>query len=103
MRHAALRSALSAKAADQQIVVIDSLELDAPKTKTMDSVLTNVAAGRTTLILLPERNENVEQSARNLPGVKYLRAQYLNVRDLLAHETILMPRGALDAIEHLLG
>jgi large subunit ribosomal protein L4 len=53
MRHAALRSALSAKAADQQIVVIDSLELDAPKTKTMDSVLTNVAAGRTTLILLP--------------------------------------------------
>ena len=103
MRHAALRSALSVKAADQHIVVLDSLDLESPKTKTMSSILTNVEAANTTLILLPERNDNVEQSARNLPGVKYLRAQYLNVRDLLSHETILMPRGALDAIENLLG
>ena len=103
MRHAALRSALTVKATDAQIIVLDSLELESPRTKSMSSVLTNVNAGRSTLILLPDSNENVERSARNIPGVKYLRAQYLNVRDLLGHELILMPRGALDVIENLLG
>ena len=103
MRHAALRSALSVKAADRHIVVLDTLELESPKTKSMTSVLTNIEAGRSTLILLPASNENVERSARNIPGVKYLRAQYLNVRDLLGHEMILMPRSALEVIESLLG
>jgi large subunit ribosomal protein L4 len=103
MRHAALRSALSVKAADQHIVVLDKLEFDSAKTKEMSSVLTNVEAGRSTLVLLPEHNDNVERSVRNIDGVKYLRAQYLNVRDLLGYDTILMPRGALDVIETLLG
>jgi large subunit ribosomal protein L4 len=103
MRHAALRSALSVKAADNHIVVLDTLELDAPKTKTMNSVLTNLQARPATLVLLPAHNENVERSIRNIEGVMYLRAQYVNVRDLLGHETILMPRGALEVIESLLG
>ena len=103
MRHAALRSALSVKAADNHIVVLDTLELDAPKTKTMNSVLTNIQAMPKTLVLLPAHNENVERSIRNIDGVMYLRAQYVNVRDLLGHETIIMPKGALEVIESLLG
>jgi large subunit ribosomal protein L4 len=103
MRHAALRSALSVKAADNHIVVLDMLELDAPRTKAMNSVLTNIQAMPKTLVLLPAHNENVERSIRNIDGVMYLRAQYVNVRDLLGHETIIMPKGALEVIESLLG
>lgn len=102
MRHAALRSALSVKAADQHIVVLDKLEFDSAKTKEMSSVLNNVEVGRSTLVLLPERNDNVERSVRNITGVTYLRAQYLNIRDLLGHDTLLIPRSALDVIENML-
>jgi large subunit ribosomal protein L4 len=103
MRHAALRSALSVKAADNQIVVVDNLEFASAKTKEMSAVLNSIEAGATTLVLLPERNDQVEQATRNLDGVTYLRANYLNIRDLLNHETLLIPRGALDVIETLLG
>ena len=103
MRHAALRSALSIKAADNQIVVLDALALDAPKTKAIASMLSSLGVDSSALILLPERNENVERSIRNLDDVAYLRAQYLNIRDLMRFETVLMPKSALDVIEGMLG
>jgi large subunit ribosomal protein L4 len=107
MRRAALRSALSAKVAEDQIVVVDDLAMEAPKTKEIVQVLANLGleAGETSgrvLILLPERNELVEKSARNLPWVKTLRASYLNVRDLLGYDHVLMPKGALEVIESIL-
>ncbi len=103
MRRAALRSALSVKAADGQIIVVDRLALEAPKTKDMRAALNVLAGEARTLILLPQRDENVERSVRNLPNVKYLRAQYLNIRDLLGYELVLMPLGALDVIKGFLG
>jgi len=103
MRRAALRSALSAKAAEEQIVVVDALEIEAPKTKELTRVLDSVGLDRRVLILLPERNESVERSARNLPQVKTLRASYLNVRDLLGYDQVLVPMGALQVIEGILG
>ena len=103
MRHAALRSALSVKAADNSIVVLDQLTMDKPSAKTMAAVLTNAKTGRKTLVLLPERDENVELSIRNLDNATYLRAQYLNIRDLLSYETVLLPKSALDTIDILLG
>jgi large subunit ribosomal protein L4 len=103
MRHAALRSALSVKAADNSIVVLDQLTMEKPSAKTMASVLTNAKTGRKTLVLLPERDENVELSIRNLDNATYLRAQYLNIRDLLSYETVLLPKRALDTIDILLG
>jgi large subunit ribosomal protein L4 len=103
MRRAALRSALSVKAQAQQIVVLDKLEMDAPKTKTLSAVLDALAAPSSALVLLPEKNENVEKSARNLPDVKYLRAQYLNIRDLFGYEIVVMPMGALQVIQGILG
>jgi len=103
MRHAALRSALSVKAADNQIVVLDALVLDAPKTKAVADMLRNLDIDRSALILLSEGNPTVERSIRNLDGVQYLRAQYLNVRDLLGANTVVVPQSALGAIDRLLG
>jgi len=103
MRRAALRSALSVKAQAQQIVVLDKLELDAPKTRALSAMLDALAIPSSALVLLPEKNENVEKSVRNLPDVKYLRARYLNIRDLFGYETVVMPMGALQVIQGILG
>ena len=103
MRRAALCSALSVKATEDQIVVLDALEMEVPKTKEMLAVLRSLGLDRRVLILLPERNETVERSARNLPQVKTLRASYLNVRDLLEYDHVLMPLGALQVVEGILG
>ena len=103
MRRAALRSALSAKAVENQIVVLDTLKVNAPKTKEIVTVLGNLGLGERVLILLPERDEMLENSARNLPQVKTLRASYLNIRDLLGCDHVLMPLGALQVIESILG
>lgn len=103
MRRAALRSALSAKAAEKQIVVVDALELDSPKTAMMAQALGNLGVETSALILLPARDVNVEKSVRNLAGAKTLRANYLNVRDLLTYDTLVLPLRALDVIKSYLG
>jgi large subunit ribosomal protein L4 len=103
MRRLALRAALSAKAADQQIVVLDELALEAPKTKQMLQVLGALKLDSSVLILLPAKDAAVEMSARNLPRVKTLLANYLNVRDLLGYDYVLMPKGSLAVIESILG
>ena len=104
MRQAALRSALSAKAAAQQVVVVDELRMDAPKTKEIVATLRRMSAdqGRT-LVLLAERNSSVELSVRNLATARTLRAQYLNVRDLLNSDTLVLPLASVEAIDTLLG
>jgi large subunit ribosomal protein L4 len=103
MHRAALRAALSVKAQEDQIVVVETLDLDAPKTKLMVSALEALGMDGSVLLLLPERDELVERSARNLPQVKILNANYLNIRDLLSYDKILMPRDALQVIERILG
>jgi large subunit ribosomal protein L4 len=103
MRRAALRSALSVKVAEKQIVVIDGLEMKEPKTKDMIKALERLGLDRRVLILLPDRNEAVEKSVRNLPQVKTLQASYLNIRDLLGYDHVLMPVGALEVIQGMLG
>jgi large subunit ribosomal protein L4 len=103
MRRSALRSALSAKAANEQIIVLDELSFDEPKTVEMLELLDNLEVAGSAVVLLPERNENVEKSARNLPDIKTLRANYLNIRDLLGHNFIIMPKDVLSVIEGFLG
>ena len=103
MRRAALRSALSVKAENGDVVVLDEVSLNTPKTKEMMSLVDNVARGNSALLLLAQRNENVEKSARNLEDVKTLRAGYLNIRDLLRYDTLVMPLGSLDVIVSVLG
>lgn len=103
MRRLALRSALSVKAAEERIVLLDAIEFEAPKTRTMVDTLHNLSVDSSAVILLTERNENVERSANNLPDVKTLRAQYLNVHDLLKYDYVIMPTGALAVVEEILG
>ena len=103
MRRAALRSALSAKATEGQILVLDVLQMDVPKTKAMAGILSNLGLDASVLILLPERDVAVEKSAHNLPQVKTLRASYLNIADLLGYDRVVMPQGALQIVESILG
>lgn len=103
MRRQALRSALSAKAAEEQIVVVQELAIDTPKTRWMEQVLANLGVDSSALVLLPEKSPPVEMSARNLPDVKTLRAQYLNIRDLFTYDYVIMPLSAIQAIEAYLG
>lgn len=106
MRRAALRSALSVKAAEEGIIVIDELMIEEPKTKLVAATIDKLVGDASVLILIPEKNENsdlVHQSIRNLPRTKILMANYLNVRDLLGYDKVLIPVAALDVIESYLG
>lgn len=103
MRRLAIRSALSVKAAEEQIVLLDSLRMESPRTKDLVALLDSLNIQDSTLILLPARDEAVALSARNLPDVKPLLASYLNVRDLLSYEVLLMPLEALEVIEAIWG
>ena len=103
MRRLALRSALTVKAQAQEIIVLDQLTMDAPRTRDMAAMMDALGVERKALLLLPEANDNVELSARNLPYVKTLRANYLNVRDLLGYNVIVMPQQAIEVIASFLG
>jgi large subunit ribosomal protein L4 len=98
-RRAALRSALSWKLAQEQIHVIESLEVDGFSTKRMVEILTGLGVKeKTLLIVLDAPNPTVEGSARNLPGVDVIRAEGLNVYDVLRHKNLLMTKTAVAAV-----
>ena len=106
MRQAALRSALSAKAADAGIVVVDEIQIDEAKTKLMASVLNGWVGNASALVLMPandESYENVTRVAGNLPDAKILLASYLNVRDLLGYDKVVLPLKTLDVLSAHLG
>jgi large subunit ribosomal protein L4 len=103
MRRLAYRSALSVKAQDGQVVLLDEFQMRAPKTREMLDILDRLAVDSSALILLPQQDKNVEMSVRNIPDVKTVRASYLNVRDLLNYDYLVMPLASLDVIEGILG
>ena len=103
MRRQALRSALSVKVSESQIKVLDAFEMGEPKTKEMLRILEGLGVGSSVLILLPQSDKVVLRSVQNLPKVRTLVAQYLNVRDLLQYDHILMPLASLEVIEGILG
>lgn len=106
MRQAALRSALSAKAADAGLVVVEDLNLAEPKTRLMAEALTKLAGNATVLVLLPEKDQSyqlVTRSADNLTHTKVLLASYLNIRDLFSYDKLVLPVKALDALVANLG
>jgi large subunit ribosomal protein L4 len=103
MRRSALRSALSVKAQNGDIVLLDAIKIDAPKTKTVVTMMKHLVDNESALLLLAEHNQNVEKSARNLPDVKALQASYLNIRDLLGHGKVVMLLSALEVVSGFLG
>jgi large subunit ribosomal protein L4 len=104
MRRQAIRCALSALARDEQLVFVDSLSLDKPATKEMKAMLSAlVGDGSKALVLLAERSDNVQLSVNNLPNAHTLRANYLNIRDLLGHDKVVIPLDALETIKSIWG
>jgi large subunit ribosomal protein L4 len=103
MRREALRSLLSQLVIDDQLVVVEHLDVEDNKTRTMKEVLNNLVGDSSAVVLLADRNENVELGMRNLPNAIHLRATYLNVRDLLKYDKVIMPLDALELISAWLG
>ncbi len=110
MRRAALRSALAVKAREEAVIVVDELKLPELKTRLMDEALTRLAGDEATvLVLLPENPKYSEQyfvvakATANLPYAKTLLANYVNVRDLLSFDKVLIPLKALRVLEGFLG
>ena len=105
MRRAALRSALSVKAAEAGVVVVDELVLPEPKTRLMAAALNTLIGEATALVLVAEKDANYDMVARstnNLPDTKLLMANYLNIRDLLGYDKLVMPLKALDVLKSFL-
>lgn len=100
MNAAALRCALSIKAAADQIVVVDTLPFETPKTKVMVQALSALGIHQdTVLLVVAEKSTGVMRSASNLPNVKALLSGYLNIRDLLGYEKMLISKDALEHVE----
>lgn len=100
LRKVALKSALSSKVVENQIVVLENLELEAPKTKEMVKVL-NAFEAKKTLIVTAEVNENVYKSARNIEGVAVIPVNNINVYDILKYEKFIITKDAVSKIEEV--
>jgi large subunit ribosomal protein L4 len=100
-RRAALLSALSLKKREEKLLVVEQLDLSESKTKLMRQLLDELKV-KSVLIVLPEANPKVELAARNLPAVKVIRAEGLNVYDLLRYDHLILTTAALKAIEERL-
>jgi large subunit ribosomal protein L4 len=105
MRRAALRSALTTKAAEAGLVVVDELSLPEPKTRLMAQALNVLVGDATVLILFAEKDASydlIARSTNNLPDARLLMANYLNIRDLLSFEKLVLPLKALDVLKSFL-
>jgi large subunit ribosomal protein L4 len=106
MRQAALRSALSVKAAESELVIVDDLKLDDHKTRLMVNALTNWVGNASALVVMPEKDQAydmVMRSTDNLEDAKVLLAGYLNIRDLFTYDKLVLPVKTLDALVANLG
>lgn len=103
MRRKAIRCALSALMRDEQLVFVDRLNLEQPRTKEMAQIIQALTGGDSALVLFADGQENVQRSTSNLPKALALRATYLNIRDLLNYEKVIIPLNVLDVIESIWG
>jgi large subunit ribosomal protein L4 len=105
MRRAALRSAISLKMAEGELFIIDELTLKEPKTKLMVSALEAITESSNCLVVYPEKDQNYEMLARaigNLPDAKLILVDYLNIRDILGFDNVIVVQGGLDRITEIL-
>ncbi|WP_374719331.1 50S ribosomal protein L4 [Parageobacillus toebii] len=102
VRRLAIKSALSSKVLENNIVVLDNLTLEAPKTKEMVKILNNLSVDRKALIVTDDVNENITLSARNIPGVTVVTANGINVLDVLNHDKLVITKAAVEKVEEVL-
>ncbi|WP_163971945.1 50S ribosomal protein L4 [Oceanobacillus halotolerans] len=96
VRRLALKSALSSKAKEENLIVVDSIAIEAPKTKEVVKMLDALKAGEKALIITAEKDENVIRSANNLPSVNVLTVEEVNVLDLLTHDKLILTKDAAE-------
>ncbi|ERN51053.1 MULTISPECIES: 50S ribosomal protein L4 [Alkalihalophilus] len=102
VRRLAIKSALSSKLKAAEIVVLDNLQLDAPKTKDMANVLNGLSVDSKALVVTADYNETVALSTRNLPGVTFVTAEGVNVLDVLKHDKLVITKDAVAKVEEVL-
>lgn len=103
MRRGAIRSALSVLLRDDQLIIVDQLDMDAPKTKTMLQMIEALAGDKSALLVVTANQKAVRKSASNLPKAHAIIANYLNVRDLLKYDRVIVPLDALEIIKSIWG
>ncbi len=103
MRRGAIRSALSALVRDDQLVIVDKLELDAPKTRVMRDLIATLVGEQSALIVVTAEQQVVRKSVSNLPGAHSIMANFLNVRDLLKYDKVVITLDALDVVTGIWG
>jgi large subunit ribosomal protein L4 len=102
VRRLAIKSALSAKALEENILVLESLSFEAPKTKEFVAVLNNLSVDTKTLVVTDGLDEKVALSARNIPGVTVVAADGLNVLDVVSHNKLILTKSAVEKVEEVL-
>ncbi|WCN37706.1 50S ribosomal protein L4 [Aneurinibacillus uraniidurans] len=102
VRRLAIKSALSSKVQSDEVIVLDALNFDAPKTKEMVQVLGSLNASKKVLVVTGDYNDNVALSARNIPGVKFVSASGINVLDVLHHDKMIITQDAVAKVEEVL-
>ncbi|REB07921.1 50S ribosomal protein L4 [Sporosarcina sp. BI001-red] len=103
VRRLALRSALSSKVRDEEMVVLEALAFDAPKTKEFTKVLKDLSISKKALFVTADLDETVALSARNIPGISVVTANGINVLDLVGHDQLILTKDAVKKIEEVLG
>lgn len=101
MRRLAMKSALSSKVIENEIIVLDELKFDAPKTKEMVKLLENVKAGKKVLIVTAEKDDNIVRSAANIPGVRTALVSTMNVYEIINHTNFIVTKEAINKIEEV--
>ncbi|WP_416197342.1 MAG: 50S ribosomal protein L4 [Sporanaerobacter sp.] len=101
VKRVALKSALSSKVLENEIIVLDELNLSEPKTKEMVKILENIKADKKALIVMDEKNENVIKSARNIPNVETTLVNTLNVYDILKYNSFIITKDAVRKVEEV--
>ena len=101
LRRLAMKSALSSKVAEKEIIVLDELKFEAPKTKEMIKVLENIKAGKKALIVTVDKDENTVRSAANIPGVKTMLVTTMNVYEIVNHDSFIVTQEAVKKIEEV--
>ena len=101
LKRLAMKSALSAKVQDNEIIVLDELKFDAPKTKEMVKVLENVKANKKALIITAEKDDNIVKSAANIPGVRTALVGTMNVYEIVNYNSFIVTKEAIEKIEEV--
>lgn len=102
VRRLAIKSALSSKVVAAEIIVLDQLSFAAPKTKEFAKVLSNLKVDRKALVVTANYEDNVALSARNIPGIKFVAADGINVRDVLVHDKLIITKEAVEKVQEVL-